>query len=311
MIRIVCPNPALDRTILLPELCYDEVNRATDFRVVPGGKGLNVARACRHFQMAVAIYGFVGGMAGELVQEGCRMPGIFNRLTKIKGETRICSIFVEQKNGRVTVVNEPGPEVSGEEQSDLKQKLYSDIREGDIVIFSGSLPGGVSSSFYAELARQLTEKSVKIIVDTSGKALQEAMRVNPWFVKPNLEEFQELTGVAENADLRTILQEMKNWINQGVKHMVVTLGKEGLLYAGQTECFFLKSPRVAAVNPIACGDTLLGGFVSRYVQTKRIRPSLQLGVACAAANAMNPYPGIPDDADLNALTGLVEAEEMD
>jgi tagatose 6-phosphate kinase len=312
LIRIVCPNPAIDRTIILPKLLVNEVNRATNTHVVPGGKGFNVARACKYFGVDTAIYGFVGGTAGKEIQDGCQQLGIINRLTEIKGKTRICSIYVEKENGQATLINEPGPKVTEDEKNDLKNKLLSDTHEDDIVIFSGSLPNGVSSRFYAELVDALSKKQVKTIVDTSGKALQYSMQVKPWLVKPNLEEFAEIIGFdRRSVDYRDVLREMKKYVNQGAEQIVVTLGKEGLFYANKKQCFRIKSPCVTAVNPIASGDTFLGGFVSNYVQTQNIEQSLKLGVACAAANVMSQYPGIPSDADIESLLGQVEVEQVD
>ncbi|MBA4496361.1 1-phosphofructokinase family hexose kinase [Paenactinomyces guangxiensis] len=312
MIRIVCPNPATDRTILLPKLIVNEVNRAISTYVVPGGKGINVARACKYFQKDTTVYGFVGGAEGKGIRHGCRRMGIFDRWTEIKGNTRVCNIYVEKDTGRATVINEPGPTVTEEEENDLKNKLQTDTREDDIVIMSGSLPSGVSSRFYTELVDTLSGKQAKIIVDTSGKALQYAMQVKPWLVKPNLEEFAEISGFdPHTVDYRDLLKEMKKYVNQGAEQIIVTLGKDGLLYAGRERCFRIKSPSIPAVNPIASGDTLLGGFVSNYVQTGDIEESLKLGVACAAANAMSQYPGIPSDADIGSLLAQIEVQKAD
>jgi fructose-1-phosphate kinase PfkB-like protein len=104
---------------------------------------------------------------------------------------------------------------------------------------------------------------------------------------------------------------MRKYVNQGAEQIVVTLGKEGLFYADKKRCIRIISPRVPAVNPIASGDTFLGGFVSHYVQTKDLEQSLKLGVACAAANAMSQYPGIPSNADLESLLGQVEGQQID
>lgn len=45
MIICITPNPAIDRTLLLPNLVVGNVHRAEKVIVAAGGKGLNVARA--------------------------------------------------------------------------------------------------------------------------------------------------------------------------------------------------------------------------------------------------------------------------
>ena len=44
MILCITPNPAIDRTLLVPNLVLGDVHRAQEVIVAAGGKGLNVAR---------------------------------------------------------------------------------------------------------------------------------------------------------------------------------------------------------------------------------------------------------------------------
>ena len=47
MIITVTPNPALDRTLIVPAIVFDEMVRASDSRLDLDGKGVNVSKALR------------------------------------------------------------------------------------------------------------------------------------------------------------------------------------------------------------------------------------------------------------------------
>ena len=57
MIVTLTANPSIDVTLDVPAFAIDEVNRATDTRKDPAGKGINVARALtKNGVAAVAIF---------------------------------------------------------------------------------------------------------------------------------------------------------------------------------------------------------------------------------------------------------------
>ena len=306
MIRVLGANPAMDRTHLIENLRGGEVNRVSSTRVFAGGKGLDVARTVRKLGVPVAAYGFLGGDIGVAVRRACRTAGIEDKHTEIKGETRVCNIYVEPNTKRVTVVNEKGPTVSEQEQEQLINLMLADVQDGDFLVLSGSLPEGVPDSFYGRIIRELANKKVYTIVDATGNVLKEAIAARPWMIKPNIYEFkQAFTSVKDGSDLYTEIQSV---LKDGISNVIVTLGDQGCLAANAVKTFYVRVPKVDVVSPIASGDTLVGGFVAKYVESHDFEEAVRFANACAVANALNPMPELPSDCDLKELTDLTTVE---
>ena len=61
MIYTVTLNPALDKTVEIPSLTVDSVNRITTMRTDPGGKGINVSKVIRKLGRESTATGILGG----------------------------------------------------------------------------------------------------------------------------------------------------------------------------------------------------------------------------------------------------------
>ena len=66
MILCLTPNPATDRTLLVPNLQPGIVTRPTRTIVAAGGKGFNVARAIHLLGGQAICASMLGGHAGRL-----------------------------------------------------------------------------------------------------------------------------------------------------------------------------------------------------------------------------------------------------
>ncbi len=67
MIISVTLNAAIDRTVAVPNLRLGHRHRSVETRTVPGGKGINVARALGLLGRPVIATGLVGGGNGDRV----------------------------------------------------------------------------------------------------------------------------------------------------------------------------------------------------------------------------------------------------
>jgi 1-phosphofructokinase family hexose kinase len=302
----------MDRIEVFDRLDLDAVNRSIETHVMAGGKGLNVARGIRQLGSDVAAYGFVGGFAGAFIRSECLKLGITDRHTSIAGETRICTIVVERETSRSTVLNEPGPKISRTEAAALREDILADTSRGDLVVLCGSLPPGLSDSFYADLVGGVQTIGARAIVDTSGPSLREAMSQGPWMVKLNLREFCEAVETDLNAgDRPGILRAMRVQLNRGSAVIVVTLGAEGLLAATAAEIWSVAVPRIPARNAIGSGDLFLSGFTTVLSWGGPLDEGLRLGAGCAVAKAMSLTPELPMRGEVSKFALRIRLERLE
>ena len=74
MIVCVAGNPSIDKLFVVERLRPGEIHRPIDFVQVPGGKGLNVARAAAtlgaHVRVAAVLCGHAGRWIEQALGEG-------------------------------------------------------------------------------------------------------------------------------------------------------------------------------------------------------------------------------------------------
>lgn len=313
LVRVVGPNPALDRLELVDEFHVNAVNRSEEVVRRAGGKGAIVARGICRLGGSVAIYGFLGGHVGEFVREELRELGIVDRHVAISDETRITSVIVERRSGRSTVVNEPGPVIQPEEQAELLDRLEAECQPGDLVVTNGSLPRGVPDSYHGDIVDVVRRSGGIALLDSSGRALATAIRRGPWLVKPNLAEFCAL--VERRLDVAhpdEIVREMRRVVREwGVSHLIVTFGAAGAVYTDGDTVVHALPPAVRIQNATGSGDLLVAGLVFALADGASMTDALRFGTAAAAAGAGRIEPDLDGRAEVDALAGRVVLREVE
>lgn len=302
-IHVVGLNPSMDRTEEVPGFQLHQVNRSQQTSPRAGGKSFIVARALRRLGVDVAAHGFLGGAVGSYLREECHRLGIRDLHTGIAGETRINTIVVDPGSGSATVINEPGPEVSGKEFEQLRATLVDSLTPGSLVAFTGSLPQGVEAQRYTELIAECSRNGTHTLVDAAETTLVEVAGRGPWAIKCNLEEFSALDSAVDpvwsEARLPELVAAMRRTLRSGTRLVLVTLGPGGLVAVTEDEVVRVHTAPIVVQNPTGSGDTLLAGLLAAAHRGTSLHEALELGSAAAAANAATITPDIGPDPDLN------------
>lgn len=290
MILTVTANPAIDRVYFIEDFQIGKVHRANRIKCSAGGKGLNVARVAHIIGCETAAMGFVGGYTGEFIKSEVEKQGIKNLFTEIKEETRTC-VNISAPNGASGEILEAGPEVSAEERTRFIADYTSYIEDYDIVCVSGSLPRGLSSDFYAELCRIAKEKGKKIIIDTSGKTLEEILCAKPYMVKPNEDELSVLMNreIETEDAIKDALFFLKE---KGVEVPLLSLGKDGAAAMIDGCCYKFLTQPVKVVNAVGSGDSTVAGIAAGLDMGYSLEDAIKLGMATGTANTQFEQTGM-------------------
>ncbi|MEV7243354.1 MULTISPECIES: 1-phosphofructokinase [unclassified Streptomyces] len=303
MILTVTPNPSLDRTYEVPSLERGEVIRASGERMDPGGKGVNVSRAVAAAGRRTVAVLPLGGAPGALVAELLAGQGIEVAPVPVAGATR-SNIALAEADGVLTKINAPGPDLSPAEQELLLDTVREQSRDADWIACCGSLPRGLAPSWYAEVVTRAHAGGARIALDTSGRALQEALRARPDVVKPNAEELSEAVArpLATVGDALKAAEELRG---MGAGAVLASLGADGQLLVDGTGAWF-GSARVRTVRSnVGAGDSSLAGFLIAGGGGPR---ALASAVAHGAAAVQLPGSVMPAPADLDPAAVTVTAD---
>jgi 1-phosphofructokinase family hexose kinase len=310
VIITVTPNPALDRTLTVPHILFDEMTRATASRLDWGGKGFNVSRALQALGVESVAMGFVGGATGQTLEQGLNDAGIATAFVRIAGETRTNTVITDAAAKRYVKVNEPGPTVQAEELAAFLDQARARIQPGDIWVLSGSLPPGVPPDFYAQLIGLVQANGARALLDSSGEPLRLGCAASPHLVKPNDAEAEEATGqkISSDADM---LKAVEFFLRQGIELVALSLGADGLLLASRRGAVWARPPRVRVRNPVGAGDALLAGIAWALArQGLALEEIARWGVATGTAAAMREGVSVGTKAEVEALYEQVRIDRM-
>ena len=292
-------NPALDLTVRLGHLQPGEVNRSPMMLTHAAGKGLNVAQVLADLGHTLTVSGFLGEDNQHAFDALFKRRGFVDAFIRVPGETR-SNIEVAEDDGRVTDLNGLGPLVSPQAQQELLETLERIAPGHDAVIVAGSLPQGVSPEWLHDLLLRLKALGLKVILDTSGQALKHGLAAGPWLIKPNAEELSDALG-CDISSLEAQIAAAGRLQAQGVEHVVISHGADGVNWFSRAPALQALPPRVSVASTVGAGDSLLAGMVHGLLSGHSPEKTLRTATAIAAMAVTQIGFGISDAAHLATL----------
>lgn len=284
MIYTVTLNPSIDYVIKLDHLKTGQINRVNSENVYPGGKGINVSRILKTLGDDNIATGFVSNFTGDFIKNSLSEMNIKSDFIQLdNGFTRI---NVKIKSDEETEINGGGPEISDEKLGELFDKL-SFLKEDDILVLAGSIPSTLKEDLYEKIMNHVKEHNVKVVVDATKNLLLNVLKYNPFLIKPNNHELEEMFNVKLNS-IEDISRYAKKLQDMGARNVLISMGKDGaLLLTENNEVFLSNTPKGTVKNSVGAGDSMVAGFIAGYLNTNKYEEALKLGAACGSATAFS------------------------
>ena len=302
-------NPAMDKSTTVPALIPEKKLKCTKPVYEPGGGGINVARAIKKLGgTATAIY-MAGGYTGKAFTQLLNKEGIDSIIAEIKENTRENLIVLEASTNQQYRFGMPGPSILEHEWQQCLAHIEN-IKEADFIIVSGALPQGIPLAVYSKIGSIARSINAKLIVDTSGEALMEAVQAGLYLIKPNLAELSSLLG-KEGLNIERVDEAAREVINKGkCEVVVVSMGAAGAMLVTGNLAMHIMPPAVKIKSTVGAGDSMLAGIVLSLAQNKSIEEAAQYGVACGTAATMNAGTELCRKEDADHLYKLIQMNKF-
>lgn len=286
MIYTVTFNPALDYILELDKLEIGKIQKSKTELILPGGKGINVSTVLTNLEIDNIALGYKAGFVGAELERLLRNMNVKTDFIDLEeGNSRI---NVKISGEEETAINTNGPKISENKILELLEKLKT-LNENDYLVLSGSIPSSIKDDIYEKICGIVKKQNVKIVVDATKNLLVQALKYNPFLIKPNNEELGEIFGVEIHTkeDAYVYGKKLKE---MGAQNVLVSMGKIGAVLIDEVgKEHFLKSPEGKRVNTVGSGDSMVAGFIAGFLKYNNYEDALKMGVSAGSASALSKY----------------------
>lgn len=297
-------NPAYDLVGLSTPIELGEVNRVTTAGFHAAGKGINVAKVLKSLGIDVTVGGFLGKENQDGFQKEFSEAGIANRFQMVEGRTRI-NVKLTEPNGKVTDFNFSGFEITKQDWTRFVNDTLSWAGQFDMICVSGSVPPSINLNDFTAWMKRLRSECMCLIFDSSREAFVAGLKALPWLVKPNHHELEIWAG-RPLPELSDVVQAAHELRQQGIAHVVISLGEQGAMWVNASGAWMAKPPKCDVVSTVGAGDSMVGGLIYGLMMRQTSEHTLRLATAISALAVSQTNVGITDREQLARMMTEVE-----
>lgn len=263
-----------------------ETIMATGYSVNAGGKGLNQSVAAARAGAQVLHAGAVGS-DGLFLKEILADAGADVSCLRTMDTESGCAFIEVNSKGQNRIIVSAGTNRMYTEE--YIKNVLEKAEAGDFVLLQNEI------NMVGEIIRLSHEKGCRVVFNASpipGKPEELPLELVDIFMVNELEA-AALAGTSAEGDFRDILKALQKKYPKAA--IVMTLGKDGVLYGYKEEFYSHPIFKVNAVDTTAAGDTFCGYFLAALCAGKSVEMALREASAASAmaVSAKGAAPSIP------------------
>ncbi len=281
MIYTLTLNPAVDYYVDINDFEEGELNKSNNAYTLAGGKGINVSKVLKNFNIDSVALGFCGGFTGDYIRKNLKEYGIKENFILLDEDTRI---NIKLKTSKTeTEIAGKSPNISEDKKEELLNFINTNIKENDILVLSGSVPSSIDNSIYKDIISKANKK-IKVILDARDEASKIAIKEKVFLTKPNKKELGEYFN-KEIETTEDIIKYARELIKDGSENVIVSLGKDGSILVTKDEVYIGNAPEGKLISSVGSGDSMVAGIVYGISQNLNIVDSYKYAIASGSSTA--------------------------
>ncbi|CAM3105205.1 carbohydrate kinase family protein [Streptobacillus ratti] len=166
------------------------------------------------------------------------------------------------------------------------------IKDADVLV--------IDTNLRQDVIEYISTFDKKLIVDlvstTKAKKIRNILN-KIHSIKPNKIEAELLTGI-EIKDEESMILASQKLLNQGIKNVYITLGKDGVFYMNKEKHGLINNPKIKAVDITGAGDSFTAGIAYSVKNNYDIEKSAKVAMSMSIINVTNIgtcYQGLTTD----------------
>jgi ribokinase len=276
-----------------------ETIQGEGLRRIPGGKGANQAVAAAKLGKDVHMVGRVGEDSfGQSLISGLSQHGVDtkNVIVDPDAPTGTAVILVDELGENCIVISSGS---NGKVTKGDINNIADEIKRARVILLQFEIP----IEAVEQAINIAHENGVYIILNPApANEISQEIIGKVDLLVPNETEASLLTGI-EVTDKETAAQAGGRLLAQGVKTVIITLGKEGAKMVTDEGVTHIAAHDVEAIDTTAAGDAFVGGLATALVDNLPLPEAVKYGCSTGtlATTKLGAQTSLPDKEEVDAF----------